>query len=1135
MSLNALRVQAAHPLASLESQFKTNFSNGLASKTASDRLQAHGPNVPPPPPAAQLSIPRIILHELTEPMMVLLEVVAVLYYFWGASWTDTAVVWVSILLAVSVELYTDVKAKLSLASLAKEAPFNVIVVRDGGDDVIVKSTDVTVGDIVKVGRGMRVAADGILVKSYALTVDESILTGESIPADKHVIDNSEAPANSAAAAATEGDGLQVVVDDSALTVPANVLCTGTTVVSGSGTMIVTAIGASAYSAEIASKSVRPSPKFRPTPVQVLMRKITFKLTLIAAFFCFALPLIAVYVNPKGAVSWREAVLIGISLAFATIPEELPLIVKSALAVCANNLATKHDALVRNLHAAEALGAVTAIVTDKTGTLTKAQLTVSSFIVPTVDGNDSDVKEVTVEDIKAVDDAISAAAASAASAATTTTVQNDESVEAVESAEADEAEEVPSFEQTAQIGALLATWLGALEPAIRSHINSYVKSSISKQQQQQQSPASSLPSSCHDPVDKAIVSYLSSTSTLGSLLDSITSGSSSLGPMISEDSGVTAEKTFERTFLLDANDNSRQITLVKGSPESIIESVDDIFVNQHSEKALAQLTPTTLRKLRTYEPSASESVVLDYLDACGIKGRLVRMTDSRKKQLLDSISTAANRGCRNIGFAIRVTLPPSPAPSPISHKVHGGSGGRKHVSASTFARSTPTELTVFVGTLATIDPLRPGAIWGVADCKKAGLRVLLASGDHVGTATAAAHAVGIPSSVLAIDDVSNSSASGSGNNENATPYAITGATLEHASSEEAVSLVESTNVYARMTPDSKLLLVKTLQSIGHVVCFVGDGVNDAPAMAAADVGVAMAGSPTSADLAMDSASLVILNSDLGAISHCIREGKRALSAVRKTVIFYVACKIAMVLLFASAILIGGISPLTPAQIIVLEMFMDVGAAATFVVEPLEDDGDNEPAASRAPCQDGEGEGEEGTRDIVSSTPSAAVPSIYGSDVTLTILSGVLLFLLTGFDFFFTLFVHPRYRTNIKAATTVLFLSWLLNHVTLGLVLRTRKIPLRKHGFFNSNKMFTAWTAAVVIGALLAIGPLRKFLGFAKLFSWTKGIDGLVLAMLVSGPVITIAIFESIKEYLLIKNSTLPQPENAEEESQPLLSN
>ena len=219
--------------------------------------------------------------------------------------------------------------------------------------------------------------------------------------------------------------------------------------------------------------------------------------------------------------------------------------------------------------------------------------------------------------------------------------------------------------------------------------------------------------------------------------------------------------------------------------------------------------------------------------------------------------------------------------------------------------------------AFADPLRPGVPEAVDALTGAGVRTIVVTGDHPRTAAAVAARAGLGGGEIRLG----------------------GAQLAKVSVAELSRDLEHGTVVARATPADKLRIVRALQGRGEVVAVTGDGVNDAPALAAADVGIAMGKRGT--DLARETADLVLTDDAFPTIERAIEGGRAIGSQLRRAVAFYLGAKAALVAVVALPLALGFAAPFRPVHIVILELFMDLGASVAFVSEP------SAPGAMRQP--------------------------------------------------------------------------------------------------------------------------------------------------------------------------------------------
>ncbi|HOU08891.1 MAG TPA: HAD-IC family P-type ATPase, partial [Caldisericia bacterium] len=306
---------------------------GLTSAKAKELLAKFGPNRIFKP--YTVNFIGIFIEEVTEPMILLLIAVGIIYSFLGEL-GDSITIFSIIVLLTLAEVFNEYRAKKAVASLGEIATPKSRVIRDG-NVAEVDSLEVVPGDVLALSQGTKVAADAKIIRSVGLQLDESALTGESFPQDR---DAGEA------------------------------IYAGTAVVFGEGEAIVEKTGANTKLGEIAAKTKAVKPP--KTSLQRAMKSLSGQLVWVALFFSIMIPLVGFL---RGG-DWKAMILTGLTLSFATIPEELPIIITMVLGIGSYRL-SKKNFLIKKLKAAETLGNTTVIVTDKTGTITQAKMSVAA--------------------------------------------------------------------------------------------------------------------------------------------------------------------------------------------------------------------------------------------------------------------------------------------------------------------------------------------------------------------------------------------------------------------------------------------------------------------------------------------------------------------------------------------------------------------------------------------------------------------------------------------------------------------------------------------------------------------------------------------------------------------------------------
>lgn len=214
---------------------------------------------------------------------------------------------------------------------------------------------------------------------------------------------------------------------------------------------------------------------------------------------------------------------------------------------------------------------------------------------------------------------------------------------------------------------------------------------------------------------------------------------------------------------------------------------------------------------------------------------------------------------------------------------------------------------FVGLVGLIDPLRPGVPAAINECASAGIRVVMITGDYPVTARQIGLEAGLPTGVT-----------------------ISGAELDAMSEAELSQRVGESNIFARVVPEQKLRLVNSLKANGEIVAMTGDGVNDAPALKAAHIGIAMGERGT--DVAREAASLVLLDDDFGSIVRAVRIGRGIFDNLRKAIAYLLAVHIPIAGLSLLPVILGTPLTLFPAHIVFLELIIDPACSIVFEAEP-----------------------------------------------------------------------------------------------------------------------------------------------------------------------------------------------------------
>jgi Ca2+-transporting ATPase len=397
----------------------------------------------------------------------------------------------------------------------------------------------------------------------------------------------------------------------------------------------------------------------------------------------------------------------------------------------------------------------------------------------------------------------------------------------------------------------------------------------------------------------------------------------------------------------------------------------------------------------------------------LEGQETPITDELRAQASLAAAKMAHRGERLLAF------------------------GYHRLAAETASQEVERDI-VLVGIIGFIDPPRREVPQAIRSCQQAGIRVIMITGDHPETARTIAGQVGINNTKV-----------------------LTGNEIATMTDEDLKKALKSTYVFARTTPEDKLRIVKLLKQLGEVVAVTGDGINDAPALKEAHIGVAMGIRGT--DVAKEASGIILTDDNFATIETAVSEGRRLYGNLRKGVRYYLACKVALVSIFLVPIILGIPLPFAPIQIIMLELFMDLAASATFVAEPQEKDAMKKPPADPA-------------RKFMDKTMLR--PLFIGA---------LSLFVAVTATYLLAYYSNPE----VNYARTVAFATWMLGHVFLALNLRSENVPMYKQGVL-SNKVMLLWALLAV--TVLVVGVNVPFIQSALQITSLAATDwGLAIAV------------------------------------------
>ena len=413
----------------------------------------------------------------------------------------------------------------------------------------------------------------------------------------------------------------------------------------------------------------------------------------------------------------------------------------------------------------------------------------------------------------------------------------------------------------------------------------------------------------------------------------------------------------------------------------------------SDPALSSILPSVAGAAGLVVTKGAADMLVPLCVAEWAEGGALPLEPAGRERILAENAAMAGRGLRVLGVAFR-TLAAAPAEVPAGEL---------------------EESLVFLGLVGMIDPARPEALPAVRTCRAAGIRPLMITGDHPQTALAVARSLGIGR-----DDT-----------------VATGAELSRMSPGEIAAVVRQTDVYARVSPGDKLAIVSALQADGHVVAMTGDGVNDAPALRKADIGVAMGDSGT--DVAREAADMILTDDNFATIVAAVAEGRVIYDNVRKFILYILASNIGEILVMLLGPLLGMPLPLLPLQILWINLLTDGLPALALGVEPAEGD-----AMRRPPRPPSEGVLTRGTWAYV---------------IGVGALLGILCLAVA----------LPLHRAEDPSWRTALFTTLTFAQMAHVLAIRSRRETLLRRGLFTNRPLLLAVASTVLLQLAVVYAP------------------------------------------------------------------
>ena len=804
----------------VEKELNTDMRQGLSSAEAARRLEKFGKNElesAPKDPAWKK-----FLQQFQDPLVYLLLAATVISFIAWAVEKSTSpqaaesapfdcIVIVLILIINAVLGYIqESRAEQSVEALAKMTAPQSAVLRDGRV-ITVSTADIVPGDVLVLGEGDTVSADGRLFAAASLRVAEASLTGESLPIAKD-------PAT-----------LEMT---KALGDRANMVFNGTSVTQGTGRAIVTSTGMRTQVGKIADMLSKTEED--ATPLQKEMDKVT-KMLGIAVIAIAVIVVLALWLT-EGFHSGKDIIdslLLAVSLAVAAVPEGLAAIMTVVLALGVQRMA-KHHAIVKKLSSVETLGSASVICSDKTGTLTRNEMTVQTVVTP------------------------SGEAALTGSGYTP--------VGHLAAADGSQIEEGSDLHH--EIITALADGALANNADLRRVGNMGNSTHDGKGKGRESGDEWEI---IGDPTEAAMIVAARKVRALDRF-----QGYERVGEI-----PFTSERKMQTVIFRDKSNNNELSALAKGAPDVLLAHCTQILVGS----------------------------------------AVRRLTEGDSQDILADVERLSLQAYRTLGQAYR----------PLHVRALGDvEGVRTDASGNVPDISLQADIIeqgyIWTGMVGIIDPPRTEVAGSIAEAHRAGIRTIMITGDHPLTATRIATDLGVIPKEGA--------------------HALTGGQLDAMDTAEFDKAVNEVSVYARVSPEHKLRIVKSLQKQGNIAAMTGDGVNDAPAVKTADIGVAMG--ITGTEVTKESAKMILADDNFATIVAAVREGRVIFDNIRKFLRYLLSSNVGEVFTVFFGVIFAGflgitsgdssgvVVPLLATQLLWINLLTDAAPALAMGVDVQTDD-------------------------------------------------------------------------------------------------------------------------------------------------------------------------------------------------------
>ncbi|KAL3783901.1 hypothetical protein ACHAW5_007045 [Stephanodiscus triporus] len=833
-----------------------------------------------------LTVMRAFYDQLREPLILMLLFSATISLLLGNA-ADAISIGMALCIVSLVAAIQEYRSERALEKLADLVPHTCTVLRDGRPHDRFPAKELVIGDLVVLTTGDRVPADVRVIDSIELSVDESSLTGENGPVGKTGMAIVVPSTTTTTTTTTGGDygaadcgcgGPTAVVVPPPLTEQRNVVFMGTLVVAGRGRGLVVAVGERTEFGKVAKELGEV--ETRRSPLQVKIDELGRLLAYASSIGISIMALVGYLLGRP----FLETVTVAVSLAVAAIPEGLPICVTVTLALGVLRMA-RHSAIVKKLPAVETLGCATVIASDKTGTLTQNEMTARSIYTLAfpksrfgLTGVGYDVRRSGGCLVRgASDDELTKRADPASSSSSGVGRVSDK---------------CPEFDA---LSALFGT---------ASICNN---ASVSSGDDDGGGPSGGV-HNMGQPTEMAL----------------LVGGAKANIP----DPRPMYHRLQEIPFSSD-----RKRMEVKCRPVGGTHTCAAFTLSARQRGGANGGDPISPDGSLYFVKGMPESILGECRTHTASDGSAVPLTEEGKSRALAQSRRMAALGLRVLAMAYGPSL------------------------------STLT----FAGMVGLEDPPREGVVESVTHLEKSGVQVIMVTGDSKETAVAIARRCGIlgggkvrssssavrngagagadpsddlmtiplrsPNGGETSDDELDLSETSRDDIEYGYHHAMSGSQLDAIGQHNLPDSIVGVKVFYRVAPRHKLALVRALQKRGEVVAMTGDGVNDATALKAADIGIAMGKGGT--DVAKEAADVVLADDDFTTIVRAVAEGKGIFFNIRNFLSFQLSTSFAALMMESIATAFSLPSPLNAMQILWINIIMDGPPAQSLGVEPVDE--------------------------------------------------------------------------------------------------------------------------------------------------------------------------------------------------------